>query len=322
LLEHRASLVKAGGADMAGIRYGYPPLPTLLAVALPDSALALSIATCVCSSVILGYLTARLLRRVSIFTAIALLLPIVAVPTMWYTASQMFASVAGLAFLAVALDGFVRFTAHGETEGGFAAGIALALSFCCDPGALMYGLCMCAFAPLISHARYRRAHSAAAIATVLFFPVAAVVTGWLFLEWKFSGVFPGSLDYAAGAHLLAFPSGVAGALAGAIRSAGTILLHVPLYFVAAAVLYRRRPAAIPGLLLPIAALITALWLGFVYSQGTAYLMFTILALITISDTARRRFEPALAVAALGQLALVLAWSPTLAYFSEWSRLVM
>jgi hypothetical protein len=321
LLEHRASLVKAGGADLEGIRYGYPPLPTLLALALPGNPLALSIATCLCSAVILGYAAARLLRRVSVFTTIALLLPIAAVPVMWYTASQLFAPVAGLAFLAVALDGFVRFTAHGETEGGFAAGIALALSFCCDPGAVMYGLAMCAFAPLISHSRYRSTHSAAAIAIVLFFPIAAVVAGWLFLEWKFSSFSSGSFDYAAGAHLLTFPSGAAAALVSAARSTGINLLHVPLYFVAAAALCYRRPAAALGLLLPIAALTAALWLGLEYPQAIAYLMFTILALITISDTAPRRFEPALTAAALGQLALAFAWPLTATYFSQWLHLV-
>jgi hypothetical protein len=321
LLEHRAGLVRAGGADLGGLRYGYPPLPTLLAIALPDSPLSLSIVTCLCSGVMLWYIAGRLLQRVSAFTTIALLLPIVAVPIMWYAASQLFAQVASLAFLAIALDGFVRFAAHGETEGGFAAGIALALSLCFDPGALMYGLVMCASAPLISHARYRSGHAALAVAAVLFFPVAAVTTGWLFLEWKFSGAFPGSLDYEVGAHLLAFPSGVAGALEAAARSTGTSLLHVPLYFAAGALLYHRRPAAVPGLLLPIAALVTALWLGFAYGGVTAYFMLTILALVTISETASRRFEPALTVVAVGQVALVIAWSPASAYFSEWFRLV-
>jgi hypothetical protein len=322
VLEQRASLVRAGGANLAGIRYGYPPLPTLLAIALPGNALALSVASCVCSAVLLGYVAAMLLRRVSAPSAVVLLLPVVTLPVMWYAASQLFAPVAGLAFLAIALDGFIRFAAHGETEGGFVAGIALALSFCCDPGALMYGVVMCAFAPLISHVRYRSDYSATAIAVVLFFPVVAVAAGWLFLDWKFSGLFPGSFDYAAGAHLLVFRSGVAAALAGAARTTGTDLLHVPLYFAAAAMLcYRRRRAATLGLTLPVAALITALWLGFVYSQPTAYLMFTTVALITVSDTASRRFEPALAAAALAQVALAFVWPVTSAYFTEWFRLV-
>jgi len=322
LLEQRASLARTGGADLSGLRYGYPPLPTLVAVVSGGSTLSLSIATCVCTGIMLGYVARRLLQRVSAVTTVALLLPICAVPVMWYAGSQLFAPVASLAFLAVALDGFVRFTAHGETEGGFVAGLALAMCLCCDPGALVYGLVMCAFAPLIRHSRYRGEHSVMAIDTVLLFPIAAVAVGWLFLEWKFAGTFPGSLDYEAGARLLAFPSGVADTMAAAIRSAGTSLIHVPLYAAAAVIFYLLRPAAMAGLLLPVCAVIVVLWLGFVYGPPVAYLLFTILALITISETASRRFEPALAAVALGQLALVLAWPPASPYFSEWFRLVI
>jgi hypothetical protein len=316
LLEHRASLLKAGGANLAGLRYGYPPLPTLL-VMLPASPLAPSIVTCLFSAVLLGYLVTRLLRRTSVITIIALALPLVAVPVMWYAATQYFAPVMALAFLAVALDGFVRFTAHGETDGGFVAGIALALSLCCDPGALMYGLVMCAFAPLISHSRYRGARSIGAIAAVLFFPIAAVVAGWLYVVWKFSGAFPGSLNYEIGAHLLSFPQGVFAALAAASKSVGTDLLHVPLYLAAAALLCYRRPTAIVGLVLPVVALIAALWLGFVYNAVDAYLLLTVLALVTISGITSRRFEPALAIVAVVQVGLAFARPLSSVNYSHW-----
>ena len=320
LLEHRAHLLTAGGADLAGLRWAYPPLPTLLAVILPGT-LALSIVTCVFSSVILAYVANRLLAGLSGVAAFALVLPIIAVPTMWYADSQYLGPISALAFLAIALDGFVRFTAHGETEGGFAAGIALALSLCCDPGAFMYALVMCLSAPMISHARYDTKFSAVAIASVLAFPTAALTAGWLFLVWKFSGTFPGSLAYQADAHLLSFPAGVGRAFVTAARSAGWDLLHVPLYFAAAAMLCYRRPAALGGLLLPVVALITALWLGFSYNQGAAYLMLTILALVVISETGPRRFQIALAVVAVAQLALALVWPPSSVGFAAWSHLV-
>lgn len=321
LLEHRARLVKAGGANLAGLRYGYPPLPILLLVLLPAGTPLPSIVTCLCASVLLGYVSKRLLRRTSAITVIALVLPFVAVPMMWLAASEYFAPLAAMAFLAIALDGFVRFAAHGETDGGFTAGIALALSLCCDPGALLYGLVMCAMAPLISHVRYRGAHSTGAIAAVLFFPIAAVAAGWLFVVWKFSGAFPGSLDYAAGARLLSFPSGVSAALARAFKSVGTDILHVPLYFAAAALQCYRRPAVVLGLALPVATLTAALWLGFAYSQVNAYLLLTILALVMISESASRRFEPALVLVAFCQVALAFFWPLTSANYSHWFQIV-
>jgi hypothetical protein len=321
LLEHRAKLIRAGGQDLAGLRYGYPPIPTLLLILLPASALSPSIVTCLCSAVLVGYVITRLLRRTAVVTTAVLVLPLVAVPVMWYADSEYYAPVLALAFLAVALDGFVRFAAHGETAGGFIAGIALALSLCCDPGALMYGLVMCAFAPLISHARYRGARSVGAISAVLFFPIAATAAGWLFLVWKFSGAFPGSFNYESGAHLFSFPMGVSGALVTAVKTVSGDLLHVPLYLAAAVLLYYRRPAAVLGLVLPVLALISALWLGFVYSQIDAYLLFTVLALVTISEFASRRFEPALAVIAIGQVALAFLWPLSSANYSLWVHVV-
>jgi hypothetical protein len=321
LLEHRASLVRAGGSAMTGIRYLYPPIPTLLAMALPHNELALSIITCLCSAIILGYVTRRLLSKVSLATTAVLVLPLVAAPIMWYAASQLAPTVLALAFLAVALDGFLRFAAQGDTEGGFVAGLALAASFLCDPGAVAYGVVMCAYAPLISHARYRREGSTAAIAAVLCFPLAAIVAGWVFLVWKFTGRYPDDLHYAVGAHPYAFPAGVTHQLVQSLRAVGVSMLHVPLYFAAMVVLAYRQRLAVFGLLLPPAALGIVLWLGFAYTPIAAYLLFTILALVAISSRAQRRFEPMLVIVALGQLALVLAWPPTTAAFTQWVHAV-
>lgn len=322
LLEHRANLIKAGGADLGGLRFGYPPLPTLLLLALPSNPLAPSIVTCLASALLLLYVITRLRRRTSVITTIVLVLPIVAVPVMWFASTEYFAPVGALAFLAIALDGFIRFAAYGETDGGFVAGIALVLSLCCDPGALMYGLVMCAFAPLIAHSRYQGARSIGAIAAVLFFPIMIGGLGWLYVVWKFSGAFPGSLDYEVGAHILSFPGGVGHALWTSFRSVVTDLLHVPLYLAATALLGYRQRAAAAGLLMPLVALVAALWLGFVYSSVDAYLLLTVLALITISDISSRRFEPWLAAVALAQLALAFAWPLSTPNYSHWFHLVM
>jgi hypothetical protein len=54
----------------------------------------------------------------------------------------------------------------------------------------------------------------------------------------------------------------------------------------------------------------------------AYLLLTVVALITISDITSRRFEPALAAAALLQLALAFAWPLSAVSYSQWSHLVL
>jgi hypothetical protein len=320
LLERQADLTKAGGPDLSGLRYAYPPLPILLALVLPGGTLALAIVTCLCSGATLLYITQRLHRRLSLVITAVLLAPLVAVPVMWYMASQLLAPIISLSFLAIALDGFVRFAAYGETEAGFAAGIALALSYCADPGALLYGAVMCLFAPLISHLRYHDDSSATTgIGAVLFFPIAAAALSWAFLVWRFSGTFPGSLHYAAGARVLAFPSGVLGGLAGAAGTALIDLLHAPLYLLAVALF--ARPAARLGTALPVIALIAALWLGFAYSEVTAYFMFTILALTAIAHSPAQRLQRWLVATAVLQLALAIAWPPTSLGFSAWVHAV-
>jgi hypothetical protein len=179
---------------------------------------------------------------------------------------------------------------------------------------------MCAYAPLLSHVRYQGRGSASAIAAVLSFPAIAVAACWILLVWKFSGYFL-DLHYAAGAHPFVVKGSVASALGHALRSVGVDLLHVPLYFAAVALQFYRRAFAAAAMALPIVALVMLLFLGFVYGPVAAYTMFTIVALVTISDTAQPRFERMLVVAALAQLVIVIVWPPYTAAFSQWVHAV-
>jgi hypothetical protein len=318
LLERRADLTRAGGPDLSGVRYAYPPVPVLLALVLPGGVLTLSIVTCLFSGVTLGYLAERLLRRLPAGAVVIMLAPLVAVPAMWMFASQSLAEVIALFFLAIALDGFVRFAAYGETGAGFTAGIALGLSYCADPGALLYGAVMCLLGPVIGHARYRDDTAASvSISAVLFFPVLALACCWAFLVWKFSGTFPGSLDYASGAHILSFAHGALTALGHAALTTLGDVGRVPLYLFACLVLFPSRTAAVAGLLLPVLALTVALWLGFAYSSANAYYMFTVLALTLITNSSARRFQRWLAVAAIVQVVVAIWLPPAAPGFSAW-----
>jgi hypothetical protein len=117
---HTATL----GPGFSHLQYVYPPLPILLALVLARSTFALSIATCLFS----GLTLAIVLRRAGLLRTAALAAPLILVPAMWYTASQLLPQVISLTFLAVALQGFIRFATYGETYGGFIAGLALAVS--------------------------------------------------------------------------------------------------------------------------------------------------------------------------------------------------
>jgi hypothetical protein len=317
-LEDRASMV-ATGPGLRRLQYAYPQLPVLLAWFLPGGVLVLAIVTCLFSGMVLAVLA----RRATLMR-LPVLLPLAFLPAMWYSASELLPEVVALTFLAVALQGFIHFAADGDIHSGFAAGLALAVAYTADPGALLFAVVMCLFMPVIGAVRHRGKPQQASVAVVavIAFPCVAAVAVWSFLLWKFTGNWPGSLAYAPDAHVLAFPYGVLGGLWNAVTAALADLAHSVMYIcVAVLVTIRRRaPAYGFGLLLPVLVLILALWLGFDYNPVTAYFMFTLLAVTVITRNPTMddpRLRLVLLVAAVAQLALALLWPPTSAGFELW-----
>jgi hypothetical protein len=317
-IEHRASLF-ATGPGLRQLQYAYPQLPVLLAWILPGGVVVLAIVTCVFSGTVLAVLA----RRVNLMR-LPMLLPLAFVPAMWYSASELLPEVVALTFLAVALQGFIHFAADGDLHSGFVAGLALAVAYAADPGALLFAALMCLFVPVIGAVRHRGEPQQASIAVVavVAFPCIAAVAVWSFLLWKFTGDWPGSLAYAPNAHVLAFPDGVLGGLRSATTTALTDLAHSAMYIcVAVLVTVRRRsPAYGLGLLLPVLVLILALWLGFDYNPVIAYFMFTLLAVTVVTHNPTMddpRLRVVLLIAAIAQLALALIWPPTSAGFELW-----
>ncbi len=317
-LEHRASMV-ATGPGLRQLQYAYPQLPVLLAWLLPGGVLVLAVVTCLFSGTVLAVLA----RRATLMR-LPVLLPLAFLPAMWYTASELLPEVVALTFLAVALQGFIHFSADGDVHSGFVAGLALVVAYAADPGALLFAVVMCLFVPVIGavrpHGQPRQA--SIAVVAVIAFPCFAAVAVWSFLLWKFTGNWPGSLAYAPDAHVLAFPDGVLGGLRSAVAATLTDLAHSVMYIcVAVLVTIRRRaPAYGLGLLLPVLVLILALWLGFDYNPVTAYFMFTLVAVTVITHNPMlddHRLRWLLLVAAVVQLALAFVWPTTSAGFELW-----
>jgi hypothetical protein len=59
----QAGQVADGGTDLEGLRFGYPPLPTLLAGVLPGGGIALSVVAALFAGVTLHLTGEQLLRR-------------------------------------------------------------------------------------------------------------------------------------------------------------------------------------------------------------------------------------------------------------------
>jgi hypothetical protein len=319
-VEHRASQVTAA-PGLSHLDYVYPPLPVLLALLLPGGPFGLAIVACLFSGMMLAYLV----RRIGFSRDLLVLLPMVAVPAMWYTASNLLPAVVALTFLAVALQGFIRFATEGETYGGFIAGLALAVSYSADPSALVYAGVMCAAVPLIGAARYHGDPQAPiGVCAVLVFPCVAAAACWSFLLWKFSGNWPGSLAYSLNADVLGFPDGILGGIGHAVTATLTDLARSELYVVAVVLVGVRRqaPAFSAALVLPVVALALGLWLGFDYSSVTAYFLFTLLAVTVITQFSLMEDRVAwwILVAAVGaQVIIAIAWAPASPGFSVWSH---
>ena len=79
----------------------------------------------------------------------------------------------------------------------------------------------------------------------------------------------------------------------------------------------RRPVALVGYLTPVAASVVAVWVGLRYTPVTAYVLFTLVALLSVPRDVGRRAGAALAAVALAQLVLAWVWPPTSPGFTDW-----
>lgn len=321
LFLEQAARVAQGGADLDGLGSAYPPVPVLLAGVLPGGALALSVVAALFAGVTLHLTGEQLLRRGFGWPVVAgLVLPVFAVPAVAFAASQGMAAIASLSLLAVALQGFVWFVVDGDTDAGFVCGLALAATFFVDPIAVFYALALGLAAWFFATDRLRAAPSAApATVAVMVFPTVFVALAWAFLEWRFTGQ---ALSLVAtNPDLFMFPAGVLGGL-GAALTVGAALLHVPLFLAVALVYAVRTPVALVGYAVSVLASVLAVWVGLRFTPVTAYVLFTLVALMSIPRRGGRGLSRALAAVGVVQLVLAWVWPPTSPGFEQWLAVVL
>lgn len=308
-LEEQADAVVDGGAALGGLDHAYPPVPTFIAGVLPGGELALSVVAALFAGVVVHVLAERLvLRRVPALVAIPLLLTLVAAPAAAYLAAENLPAIAVTALFALAIDGFSRFVVDQDTEGGFVAGLSVALAVGFDQIALLLAVALAVAVPSIAGARYR-AEPGSAVATlaVVLFPILFVSAAWTFLEWRFTGDFD--------APSVTFPGGVLESFDTAARTVLIGVGHVPLYVLVAVLHAWRRPTSLVGYLAPVLALVLAAWLGVHYSPALAYVFLAYAAVVTVRRPENPVVTTALVAAAILQIALAWWSVPTSA--SAW-----
>ncbi|MEV0715513.1 hypothetical protein [Asanoa sp. NPDC050611] len=291
-----------------------------LALALPFAALALQagqqgyaatgltallpggvLLTCLTTGVVLAALGERL---VAWQVPMRLGLPLVLVPVLAYAGSQDLTAMLTVAFLALAVEGFVHFAVAGRSDGAVRAGLALAAAVLCDPTAIVYAAAFAAVAPFVAAERRRPVPPGWA---VLLFPTLAATAGWALLDWRLTGAVEIALD----------PRGLSAAAGGAVLA----VAHTPLYAAIAVVYAVRRPRALAGFLVPVVGVFGALLAGLAYSAVTAYLLLTVVALVAVPRSPSRRLGAFLGTVALAQWALTITWPPTSPAYQDWLHVV-
>ncbi|MFY0405687.1 hypothetical protein [Solicola sp. PLA-1-18] len=312
---HAEALV-AGGADLSGLGWAYPPLPTLAAAALPGGALSLSLVACLLAAFALQRVWALLVQRDLPHLLVgALLATVFAVPAVAYVASQSMAAIGSLALLTVALEGVAWFTLARQTEAGFMVGLALAGAFLFDPLAIFFAIAVAAMSVLIARDRFRDEPGAAtATVAVMVFPVMFLAVAWSFLQWQFTGSALGWVLLTDDA--LQFTHGVVGGLGIAAAEVGLTVLVSPL-FVVVALLYWRQPLTVLAQLVVVPVMVMALWFQLPLTAVSVYLLCTLVALTHVPRDLTRRLQVLIGVVALVQVAAVWAVPPVSDGFEQW-----
>lgn len=307
LLDQARSLGRSG-FSLDRLSAAYPPAPVLIALAVGASAVGVVVvASILAGSALHAAWEKMAIARVPLLTQIALIASVTLIPAVWEVATQDLAAIGGLAMLVIALEGFIRFAFDGDTSGGFTAGLFLAASFFFDPAALVYAVSLALAAPLLASARYRGEKAAtSAILFVLCFPIAAVLAGWAFLEWRFTGTFFTFLHHDLG--LFGFSGGALHSLGSAALGVVEDVVRAPVYLVVGGAIALRRPIIALGYLLPIVGLVLVHWVGLPYSAATTIVLLTFLAMISVPNQPDVWLQRTIVIAVLAQLLINMGLS--------------
>jgi hypothetical protein len=315
LLIERSALVTAGGFD--GVRWGYPPIPTLVA-GIVDDPLALSIVGCLLGGAAGFVVIQRMYARgLPAWLQVLIVASIGLMPSAWYVFTQDSDGMMGLALLVIALDGFERFAMEAETIGGFVTGLALGAAVLCDPSAIVYAIALAAAAPLAAAARYRGEPGVTAATVLVFgFPAAAALTSWAYIEWRFTGGAFHTLG--VDRDLLSFDGGLWASLRREWRQRNRILLHTPLFVSVGIVMALRRPLSmVAAYVLPLFLLLMARLVGLAYPQMLGVVLLATVAAMTVPERLGQGDQVLIAVGAVVQFTVCLVWLPSAEIVEPW-----
>ena len=320
-LQRRSHELHISSNSLGWVAHTYPPLPLTIARFFPGGAKGLAVAGALCAGYLVHSTVERLvLRSVPAVLAVLLSAAVVVTPAFCFVATQDFASFLTLAFLAAAVTGLLDFTYNRATESGFIAGIAFCLGALCSLAAVPFavaGALSVIFVLPEVRAQREIARRRAAV-TVVLFPSAAAIVGWIFLEWRFSGSWIRSFQL-ANARLFVFPSGAGASFVRAAASVGHELLLAPLLVVAAALLLVRRPRSLLAAVIFVGFVVVDVWVGTSLSGATVVVLLGMVGLVLVPEQPTTFDQRVLAVAAVAQLLIaVIGLHDVLPVVAHWT----
>lgn len=319
-LTHQADLVTSNTGPFAWLKNAYPPIPVAVA-ALVGTVGGLSVVGALCAGTAIQVSMERLVLRSYRMPAVTLFLVGTAgTPVFWFLATQDLTGFLSLIFLSVALTGLLDFVYHRATQSGSIAGLTFGLAALCSLAGAAFALTGALAALLIGGpdrvTRRREPAVGEATLALILFPAIAAITGWLFLQWRFTGTLTASFSSEAPA-IGHFAGGVSSALWHAVRSTGIDVGLTPLLIAGTVILARRRPLSAAAALLPIATLVLIRWMGIPFGNPASLVLLEVVALTVLPEAPSRSEWTLLGTAALSQLGLLCAYSATSLQISPW-----
>jgi hypothetical protein len=273
----------------------YPPLPALVATALP-SPYSLLLIGALGGGAVLRLLWEELRQTGQHpLVCLALVLSLMISPAFSFLATQSPGEIVTLLLFIIAWRNFLRFMREGTTYNGFMAGLMLGLGFYASIYSLFYALIFALATPVFLRTNRQRLPMTITAVAVVAFPTLMAFVTWGYLNWIFTGRPFGFWDNVTTPVMLHFGE----ALGLTLRE----MLQLPLYPLVGLMIGVYAPKRLPVYLAPLLLIALARTIGLAYSEAFAISMYSVIALISLPRCALPLWGVGLVFVAIAQLTL-------------------
>lgn len=315
-LHAQAEQLLSSGWGLGALAEGYPPLTVMLAGASSNPLFYALISALAFGCLLQTVLWSMVRTEVAPALAVVLLAVWIGVPAIWYEASERFDTVASVALLALAIEGWRRFAFASHTDGGITAGCCLAVCVLLNPMAALFCTLM-ALSLLIVGWRARMPwRQTWSMVAVLVFPSLMVAVWWVALVWIVNGDVAEPFEHLSQGFTPFLDHGAIGALS----LMGGSLLYTPLYAAVAWTMWRRTRRGFLVYVVPWLGMGLAAALDFPFvSLSMAYFLLCLVAIATIPTGLTRAEQAVVAAVALVQMWVMLAMPFDSGYYQDWLK---